>query len=158
MTNPINLFKEEGAEQIPFNVEQDHWYEFVKLFNKANGCKLSFKEASKNTQMKELYDTVVEALVITAESLDIDRKIYKNSSTSSRSYNSTNLNSVDRKVFELVQNYAGATRSELVAVSKIKLQTLTGAVTRLMNSNLIKVSGHIHDNSTNRRVECLVVA
>lgn len=76
-------------------------------------------------------------------------------STKSRSYSLLDIPEVDAKVLKFIKTHPRMSRFEVSVQAQVKLQTVCGAVHRLISSSLVRVTGEKLDTRSNRHVEVL---
>lgn len=122
---------------------------FVGLYNAVNNTKYSVKKAKT--------DKVVWDLFLDSKSRIEVTKPQINTSTKRSSYNQLNIPKVDLQVLTSIKNNPNISRYLLAKDVGKRLSTVCGAVRRLLDADLILVSGAIVDPETNRKVESLIV-
>lgn len=138
------------------NNEQKDNNEFLKQFgiftgfyNKVNNTNLTVKQALTSNDMRDLFQSFAEA---TAKI-----KINKNESTKYRSYSLLNIPEVDKEVLQYVKSNNNKSRADIAAATGLRLSTVCGAISRLVNNKMLEVSGTKRDPKSNRNVETLKI-
>jgi hypothetical protein len=129
---------------------------FVGFFNKINGTKFSVEAAAKNENITSLYSSL-STLVAQTGSI-IEAQTPKRSTTKSLSYSLLDAPRVDREVYDFLAKNPPKTRAEISLGTGLRLQTVCGAVNRLMQNNLVQFTGKlVKDPETNRWVELVTI-
>lgn len=76
-------------------------------------------------------------------------------STKSKSYGMLNIPKADGDVLDYLTDYPVSSRAQIAKGATMKLQTVCGAVRRLIDNGLAEVVGKTYDAETNREVEVL---
>jgi hypothetical protein len=125
---------------------------FVGFFNKVNGTKFSVESAAKNSNLVNLYLSFATLAAQTGSVVEAQNP--KRSSTRSMSYSLLDAPAVDRKVYDFLAKNLPKTRAEISKELGMRIQTVCGAVNRLMQNNLVQFTGElVKDPETNRLVE-----
>jgi hypothetical protein len=124
---------------------------YVGLINSLRGYDISVKQALQDPNMVAMFNVFHDISLLP----DFQITAASSVSTKRASLNKVNVNKVDRMVLEAIQAHPDSTRAELVEYVGRSLQTITGAVNRLINKKLVYVSGKKFDSITSRDVGSL---
>jgi len=129
---------------------------FVGLYNRTNGTRLTVKAALRQIAIVTLFESSLRCLHA-AHDESVQRGTFSGdtSSTRRRSLDKINTRRVDSSILNLVTSTPGLSRKQLSEKLKMRLQTVCGGVSRLLEDDLIYVCGESLDHETNRRVETL---
>jgi hypothetical protein len=123
---------------------------FVGLFNKVNDSKISVKNALKNKEMVELYESV-------QVSVKKDVKI-NTTSTKRRSLEQTDLPKTRAEVYDYIKKNPSKTRWGISVGMDRRINIICGRVNELIESGLVYVDGEAIDLNTGRKVETISAA
>lgn len=85
------------------------------------------------------------------------KKYYEPTTTKSSSYSVLNMGAIDTIVYNTIKVNIGITRNQLVTLVKKPINTISGAVTRLLTNEFIHVLGMTQDENSGREVQMLCV-
>jgi len=129
---------------------------FIGLYNRLNGTKLTVRSASKNSVLVSLFESTQLTLgQVHTLSLAQDEVACQANSTKSRSYSLLDMPGVDGNIYYLLKRSTSLSRADIALALNMRLQTVCGAVKRLIDNGLVVVNGEKLDTQTNRHVETL---
>jgi hypothetical protein len=144
--NTINLSNPAAKKQFGI---------FVGFFNKANNTKFSVKSAASNATLVNLYHSMA---ILTTQTGALISSQQPKVSAKRLSYSLVDCPKVDRQVFDYLSKTGPKTRAEISSNTGIRLQTVCGAVARLMGNDLVQFTGNlVKDPETNRLVELVTI-
>lgn len=123
---------------------------FVGLYNQLRATKVSVKTASVDPAILAAFEQVADTI---GQIPEVDSTSYK--STKRLSYESLDLPEIDMSVLHFINNNPGLSRREISQQGNFLLQTVCGSVNRLLDKELIYVSGRKWDEDTKRNVGVL---
>lgn len=125
---------------------------FIHMFNLINDTTYNVDSALEDKRITDLFIEQRGNLIKKHSENDI-----KLLSTKRESYYKLNVDTVDYKIYNMIRNNPNITRSEICQYISMKIQTVSGGVTRLLKNGMIQRSGHIYDHETKRNVETLCI-
>lgn len=155
-----------NAEQTKNVIEMDNGAnkEFTKkfgiwlgLFNRNQNLNISVKQGLKMEELVDLFERTTRAMVIVHNC--VEEKIGKlpTKSTKARAYDALNLPKIDNQVYNFIKYHPGLSRTDIADSSGIRIQTVCGAVNRLISANMIYVDGEKVDVDSKHKVETLSI-
>lgn len=130
---------------------------WVGLYNNLTQSKWSVQAALDNPTMRKMFEQTANGLT---KKYQRASEMLVPTTTSRLSYEALagDLDGLDDKVYKFIKKNPGLCRSEINRRLKMKIQTLSGCVTRLKHLGLVRVLEIGFDHETNRSVELLEAA
>lgn len=126
---------------------------FVGLYNKLNETEISVKKAWKDPLFQTLFMNA--ELTLLQHSVKNNPRYQHLSSTKFKSYSLLDIPKVDNQVYQFLLKNPDLSRAEISDFTGIRLQTVCGAINRLMHNQLVIVIGEKRDIETEREVQTL---
>lgn len=124
---------------------------FVGFYNKVNNTSFTVKQALQNETLMGFYGKVAQATQLVNGRIGGPTK----KSTKREAYDRLNVPELDSHVLEYINNNQDRSRQEIAKDMSLPINTVCGAVKRLIDAKMIFVSKVGTNPDSNRSVELL---